>query len=79
MKTLQIALRLPADLVERIDETTVRLETLANGVKVTRSDTIRFLVRNGLATEVLDVKDVEVKEVVVQGKAKRSKKKGRRS
>jgi len=47
-KSLQFVVRFPEDLGLEVDRITKRLQASSSGVRVTRSDAIRFLVRLGI-------------------------------
>lgn len=48
--SVQLAVRIPSSLVQKVDETAKRLEALSD-LRVTRSDAVRFLVKKGLEAE----------------------------
>lgn len=45
---VQLAIRIDEALIREIDKETKRLQKGSNGVKVTRSDTVRYLVKLGI-------------------------------
>lgn len=50
---VQLAVRIPSSLVQKVDETARRLEALSE-IRVTRSDAVRFLVKKGLEAEAAE-------------------------
>jgi hypothetical protein len=56
-KSVQLAIRLPEELVKEVDGTARYLERIQkSGVSVTRSDAVRYLIRGG----IIHMKDLEL-------------------
>ena len=50
-QAVQLAIRFDEELLREVDKETKRLQKTSNGIRVTRSDTVRYLVKKGLETE----------------------------
>jgi len=57
VKGSQFVVRFPDDLALKVDQVVKLLRGTSSGVRVTRSDAIRFLVRKGIEGGSLDLKN----------------------